>query len=223
MNRVVPNSSFAAGVAESGADKDAEAGSATALSMQADAVRTNRRQHDAEKTFGNHSRRAFTMIELTVVLLIAAIAASAVTLRMRRPLQTAKARNLAGAIGQFDRVTRVAAQQQDRPLVIRIDPAGGVLVRTDHAGRRLETPPLRLPKGFRITELWIQRRRSVEQRHSIPISRQGLSPSYAMLIIGDGHRQWIATAGLTGLSFQPETDAQARDMFAEIGPRSNAR
>lgn len=169
------------------------------------------------------NRRAFTMIELTVVLLILAITAGAVTLRIRRPLQTAKARDLAGAIGQFDRVTRVAAQQQDRPLAIRIDPFEGVLTRTDHAGRRIETLPLRLPNGFKIKELRIQQRTSTAQKRSIPISRHGLSPSYAMLIEGNGQSQWIAFAGLTGASFQPETDAQAKDIFAEIGPRGDAR
>ncbi|MCP4710404.1 MAG: PQQ-like beta-propeller repeat protein, partial [Planctomycetes bacterium] len=53
--RAVARGSFASGVDESVAGKDAEAGDAQASSMQAEAASDGRSQHDAEKTSGNRS------------------------------------------------------------------------------------------------------------------------------------------------------------------------
>ena len=55
------------------------------------------------------SRRGFTLIELTVVLLIVAILAGVVTLRLQGPLHRAEMRDVIERIAFFDHLTRVHA------------------------------------------------------------------------------------------------------------------
>ncbi len=169
-----------------------------------------------------HDRSAFSLIELTVVLLILAISAAAVTLRIQRPLGTARMRDLTDAIGHFDRLTRVSAQEQDRPLRIVADLSEGTLRRTDDRGRSLETRPLRVPKGFEIRRALVRGRETERGEVIIPCSRRGLTPSYALLVVGGGRQQWVVVAGLTGELVEVGSEKQVREILAMAGAGRDA-
>ena len=164
-----------------------------------------------------HDRSAFSLIELTVVLLILAIASAAVTLKIQRPLRTARIRDLTDAISHFDRLTRVAAKEQERSLVIVVDMSKGELHRTDDRARPLESIPLRVPEGLTIERVLIRSEEMVRGKAFIPVSRRGLTPSYALLVVGGGQKQWVLIAGLTGEPAEVRNEKQVREILAAVG------
>jgi len=168
-------------------------------------------------------RGAFSLIEITVVLLIAAIAAAAVTLRVRAPLRRARMKDLVGQIAAFDRLTRAYAGEHDRPLRLVVDMAGRQLRRTDERATEALGRPLELPSGWTIGRLLIGGRDVTAASAAISFSRRGLSRSYALLIEHEaGPKQWILLAGLTGELIEADDEDRIRDILAAVGPRRDA-
>ncbi len=144
-------------------------------------------------------RPGFTLIEITAVLLIAAIAAAAVTLRIQGPLARAEMGELIGLIGRFDHLTRVYARQHDRPLLLIVDLATGELRRMDTEKSEPIGSPLQLPSNWRIARLLVGGSDITYRDVEIRCSRLGLTPSYAILLAKDtGKRKWLLVPGLGG-------------------------
>lgn len=167
------------------------------------------------------SGRGFTLIELTVVLLILAILAAAVTLRAQGPMSAARVDDAAGAVAAYDAATRSAAQSQDRPLTLVIDLSEGRLSREDAHGRRVDSMPLDLPSSVRLS-LWLDGRRIEGGQASIRVSSHGQTPSYAVRIASSGRETWRVFAGLTGGTLAVEDESQVQDILA-VGAGRDAR
>ena len=159
-------------------------------------------------------RRGFSLIELTMVLLILAVIAAGAALRVQAPLTTARATEAVDRIRQFDRLTRAAAYRQDRPLSLIVDLSAGRLERTDQAGRSVSGDPLRLDGRCRIARLLVRDRALSAGRVVVPCSRRGLTPSYALAVDTPGRRQWLLFAGLTGEMIQVADERQAEEILA---------
>ncbi len=162
-------------------------------------------------------RRGFTLIELTMVLLILAVIAAGATLRVQAPLTTARAGEAVDRIRQFDRLTRAAAYRQDRPLSLIVDLSAGKLERTDEAGRSVDGGPLQLGGRCKIARVLVRGRQRSAGRVTVPCSRRGLTPSYALAVDIDGRRQWLLFAGLTGEMIQVADETQAQEILAAAG------
>lgn len=168
-------------------------------------------------------RRAFSLMEMTAVLVILAIAAAAVVLRLEGPMRRAQMRDVIGMIAQFDHLTRVHAREHDRPLRLVVDLNGGELGRTDEHGNQAVGAPLRLSSDYTIARLMIREEEISAGTAAVSCSRRGLTPSYAMLLEGKGgRRQWIVLAGLTGTLVKIENEEEILDIFAATGLRRNA-
>ena len=165
--------------------------------------------------------RGFTLIELTVVLLILAIVAGAVTLRMQAPLYNARMRDVVDGISQFDHLTRTAAKEQDRPLRLVIDLDENFLTRADGRGKELDIPPFRIPKGFRIKTLLVRHREISGGKAMVRCSRKGLLPSYALAITSGKRTQWILFTGLTGHRILLTDEGQIREILRSTGRRAD--
>ncbi|MCX5647503.1 MAG: prepilin-type N-terminal cleavage/methylation domain-containing protein [Planctomycetota bacterium] len=162
-------------------------------------------------------RRAFTLTELAVVLLVLALLAGAVALRLESPLRRARLEDLAQTIVAFDHLSRVYARQHDRSVRIEVDLAQGRLRRTDTRGQDLGTA-LELPDGYRVARLMVRGQDYSIGCVAIHCSRLGLTPTYGLLLEGPaGRRQWVLVAGLTGESLEPETLDEVRAVLAATG------
>jgi len=161
-------------------------------------------------------------MELTLVLLVAAIAAAAVALRVQTPLRHARLGDATGAIGQFDRMTRRAAREQDRPLRMVVGLSARRLSRTDEHGR-VTASAMALPTGVSIERLLVRGQAVTETEVAISCSRRGLMPTYAMLVSSGGERRWIVVAGLTGETVEVESEQEVREIIEAAAAGHDAR
>ena len=160
-------------------------------------------------------RRAFSLIEITAVILVLAIIAGSVTLRMAATVQRARMEDVVGRIEQFDRLARVHVREHDRPLRLVVNISAGTIRRTDPRGRDEPCPPLVLPDGYRIARLLVKGQAAASGSVSITCSRLGLTPSYALGLEGPaGQRKWLLAAGLSGQFVEPGSEEKTRNILA---------
>jgi prepilin-type N-terminal cleavage/methylation domain-containing protein len=154
-------------------------------------------------------RTAFTLIELSIVILLLGVAAAAVTLRMQGPMRRAQAGDAAAALADYDRTTRVAARQQDRPLQLAMKLGEGKAWRKNAAGDDLPMPPLTLGPYARVQCVVIGQQVYRAGDAVLPCSRRGCTPSYAVELAGGEASQWFVVAGLTGQMVQVNDEKEA--------------
>jgi len=168
--------------------------------------------------------RGFTLIELAVVIMIVAITAAAVTLRLEGPLRRAGMRDVVEAVASFDRLSRAYAREHDRSVRVVVDTVRGQLVRTDASSGGVVGAPVKLPPEYRIAKVWVRGRAAADTQTTIPCSRLGLMPTYALLLHGPGRRrQALLFAGLSGellrLDDETELEAIGQAMSSRRDPR----
>ena len=167
--------------------------------------------------------RAFTMIELAVVLMIVAISAAVVTLRIDGPMHRAQMEDVVGRVAQFDRLTREYARQHDRALRLVVHVGDREIRRTN--ARELENlgASLILPGGFRIEQMRLRGEVAADRRSSLACSRHGLTPTYALQLRGPGGElRWIVFAGLTGELIDVEEEWQVQEIFDALTQSDHA-
>jgi len=141
----------------------------------------------------------FSLIEITIVLVILSIAAAAVALRIAPVMHRANMDQIVREIGDFDRLSRLYARQHDRAVRIVLDTSVGQIRRMDPETLEQLGRPMDLPDGFAISSMRIQTDEVWGSAVGVHCSRNGMTPSYAMLLHGPGRReQWVMFAGLGG-------------------------
>lgn len=150
-------------------------------------------------------RRAFTLIETMMAVLLLALLAAGVAIGFSKPLQAARADDAVSVLKAFDAAARQAAVGFDRQVRITIDLADGRLTRLEGGAVAAST---QLPSGYRIERTKVGGRIDSVGLVSIDVSPQGRSRTYAVRLLGPGLDRWIIFAGLTGLATEAthETD-----------------
>jgi prepilin-type N-terminal cleavage/methylation domain-containing protein len=169
-------------------------------------------------------RRAFSLVELALVLVILALAAGTVAVGVRGTLARVTLADCLDEIEVFDRTTRRLATEQGEALRLVVDLARGRLRRTGADGREERGVAYRLPDGWRIAEVRLVGRRVTTGTVAVSVSARGLGPTYALRLGGaEGRGCWIAVAGLTGQTWEPEDEDAVQQVFETIGRRGDAR
>ncbi len=169
-------------------------------------------------------RNAFSLIELTVVLLILGIGAAAAALRIAGPMRNARTDDVVDQVRQFDHVTRQWALAHNRPARLVVDLSTGRLSRTDAEGRELGSEPLALPGNVAIAELHVRGRRMGVGQVSISCSPAGRTPTYGIVLEETGgRRRRLIFAGLTGEFTEIDDPEVFGAILAAAGSRRNAR
>lgn len=152
-------------------------------------------------------RQGFTLIEMTAVLLIAAIASAVVVLRLQGTRRTLEMDEAVAETIAFDRFSRHLARRRGRELLIRADLAAGRLSRVETGTHNQAGRPLELPREFRIARLRLGDRRASIGSVTWTVTPAGLSPTVAMELAGPGgRREWIVLPGLGGAAWQTDDE-----------------
>ena len=161
---------------------------------------------------------AFTLMEMLLTVALAAVLATVAAVSLAGAARSARARDAAGQVAHYDRLTREAARRFGRPVRLTFDLDRGTLRRSaldaEYESARGGPSPLHLPGGARIARLVSAGRDATTGSVSLPCSERGQTPSYAVLVAGDaGERQWLIVAGLTGNVTTTSDAHEVQDMF----------
>jgi prepilin-type N-terminal cleavage/methylation domain-containing protein len=168
-------------------------------------------------------RRGFSLIEVTLVILILGIMAGAVTLRMAAPMNQANLNTIVAETGSFDNLARTAARTQGRPVQLVID-LGEPALRTSGEDGASLGPAYVLPSGYRLAKLYLGDQTFYSGQTAIQCSRLGHTATYGLEIEAtNGQRRWLLVAGLTGQMVECENEADIRGILdASTAARGNA-
>jgi type II secretory pathway pseudopilin PulG len=152
------------------------------------------------------------------VVLIMAIAAGVVVLRVEGPMNNARMRDVVDQVSAFDSLSRARAVEQDAAVRMTIDSGAGLLKWAAANAKESFSPAVRLPDGYAVREVRVRGNRVEGATADIVFSRLGLSPSYAVLLEGPGgRRQWMLFAGLTGQMVEASDETEITNIFAAAG------
>jgi prepilin-type N-terminal cleavage/methylation domain-containing protein len=147
-----------------------------------------------------HSGRAFTLIEMMVVVILIGLLSGAAMLSFTKPLRARRARQAVEELASFDGSARQAARNfgRDVEIVFELSADRTELSRRELTPEPRETFRASLPTGFHVEHV-----RTAEQTAStgdvvIRCSPRGLSRSYAVRVVGPEFDQWLLVAGLSG-------------------------
>ncbi|HOF17624.1 MAG TPA: prepilin-type N-terminal cleavage/methylation domain-containing protein [Phycisphaerae bacterium] len=167
------------------------------------------------------ARRGFSLIELTLVTVVLALLAAAVTLRVQGPMRRCATADLLDRLVQFDRLTRVQAQEHDRPMRLIVDLARGTIRRTSEDETEEYGSPLELPDGYRFVRLHIRDEDIAGGSAALVVGQTGLTPTYALEIeTPDGQRRWVSFLGLTGEALLTDREENIRNILAATKRRN---
>lgn len=156
----------------------------------------------------NDKRRAgFTLIELSVVLVILAIAATSVAIRYRSVLAGGSYEDAIDRIVRINARARSSARRQDRPMRLEFDLSAGKITLVDPATGRPGGPAERFGDTLRLARLQLAETTASAGTVQLAVSRQGWTPDYAIAIEEPlGRQEWLVASGLTGAIWRQEND-----------------
>jgi prepilin-type N-terminal cleavage/methylation domain-containing protein len=156
--------------------------------------------------------RAFTLIEVTAVLVLSALLAGAAVVLLAGPRARAAAVDAVDQLSFADGQVRRLAVASDAPQALTIDIANGRLLRsTDEAAPVVLAD---LPAGVRVTRVLLGNDVIDFGLARVPVSAGGLSRSYAVGLSTPAGPRWVVVAGLTGRA-TAVPDAAAADAALE--------
>jgi prepilin-type N-terminal cleavage/methylation domain-containing protein len=166
--------------------------------------------------------RGFSLVELTLVLLLLALVAGAVTLRVQGPLRRSRMQDALDQVRGFDRLARHFAAEQDRPIRLVIDLDTQKFWRAEKGKDAPLGSVFELPSGVAVTKVRLGSEELAAGRVELPCSRAGLTPSYALCVSGPKNDlRWLLFSGLTGESSELDNEQSVRDILEKVGPRRN--
>jgi len=164
----------------------------------------------------------FTLLELTVVLLVLALIAGTAMLNLSGPVRQARLHDTLDELAAFDELVRSYSIAHHKPSVLEIDLENNTLARNSTENASLSV--LRsLPERFKMNAVYTTAKKIEDSNVSIMYSALGFSRSYAVRLEDSANqRVWIYFSGLTGetQTYEKEEDVQA--IFATWHARTNA-
>src|SRR5258706_763705 len=165
-------------------------------------------------------RSGFTLIEMLVVIALAALLATVVIVSLAGSYRAARTEDVAGQIAMYDRLAREHARRFGLAGRLVFDLGRGTVTRAAVEGGDApasDGAALHLPAAVRLTRIMTTGGAASSGEVSISCSRGGQTPSYALCLTGaKAQEYWVITAGLTGKTLRARDEREARDIFAAI-------
>jgi prepilin-type N-terminal cleavage/methylation domain-containing protein len=160
-------------------------------------------------------RRAFTLIETMLAVLIMALLASAAALSFSGPVRKARAREAVDQVIAADRSARQEAHDSGRAVRLRFDSSNGEISRIEGTATQFRSV---LPASFRISDVLVGRRVFRDVPAEVGFSGSGFSATYAVHLSGTGADRWVVFAGLTGQANVVSDEQAVRTAIDSIAP-----
>lgn len=159
--------------------------------------------------FHRRHRTAFTLIELTVVLVVASLLASLTALSLRSYVDRAE---LARAVDSI-----LAADRQARRLAL-VSPQASVSLRLEAAQILVVMGPqsrkFSIPKSMTLGRFEVRSpQRGLHADESIRFASNGVSSSYLMQVGRRDSRAWIVVLGVSGQAIRCDNLESARELL----------
>ncbi len=165
------------------------------------------------------SRRAFTLLELIVVLSIAAVLASIVMLSLGSHFQQAAMARAVDGLVTADRIARRTAAEHTTSRVSLEFDLPRQLVKLSAAGAPRTARTFTWPSKVRLAEPQLLHSRGwTSTNGSIEFSPNGSSPTYSVRLTAGKVSQWLVVFGITGQATVYETPEQFLDLIQELSP-----
>lgn len=158
--------------------------------------------------------RAFTLIELLAVIVLLGIISTAAALTFRSSLQSASSTEAVAQFKYLDSTSRQRAQRFNQPVELIFDTSNGTISRREGSKRNDESFTASLPRGFSIDAINVAGNSIFNGEASITCSPTGLTPSYAIHLIGPNFDQWLLFAGLSGQVTLVKDEETIQDILA---------
>ena len=154
-----------------------------------------------------------TLIEMTVVLSLLALAVSLVAANYREPVDRVRLENTFETVERLDQRVRRWCKTNDAPACITVDLDRGVLTAENGNGRPLPLPEVTIPDGMKLKELRIMGESRFGRDTKIPYNTCGTAPGWAYSIVDSRNREkYRLIVGATGQSI-PFDDEDAMIRF----------
>lgn len=161
------------------------------------------------------TRFAFTLIELLAVIVLLGIISTAAALTFRSSIQSASSTDAVAQIKYLDSTARQRAQRFNQPVELIFDLTNSTLSRREGSKRNDESFTAALPRGFAIDQINIAGNSIFNGEASVRCSTTGLTPSYAIHLIGPNFDQWLLFAGLSGQMTLINDEETIQDILAD--------
>lgn len=143
--------------------------------------------------------RAFTLIEVVAVLVLAGLMATSATLMLRGAYRGSQMNDVISRIKAFDRSARRFAQLTGTPGVIRVDENNRVIRFTGIDDENTHLNPVVLPDTCRIKDVDVSLQASADGTGGITCSVYGQTPDYALTLSGPDDKLLVLVfAGMSG-------------------------
>ena len=168
-------------------------------------------------------RAGFTIIELTVVILIIAIVAAAATINLSTPLANAKFQDVQIDLESFLLQARNRAANTDTAIEVTINIDNNIVTQKV-AGTELENQKrLALPADYKIKRIVGEDFDISQGKMAVTYSTKGFADSYAILIAGKSNTQhWLLVSGLTTALTSLNDEKEVKNLFKAINKSNNA-
>ncbi|HUY31652.1 MAG TPA: type II secretion system protein [Pirellulales bacterium] len=166
-------------------------------------------------------RRAFTLIELSVVLALMGLVLAVATVSFKEPYRRAQSQYALEQVMQADRRLRDHARRFGRAADLTIDLERGVIHATEQAAeRRAGKEQLALRFASAVDRVLLGRRHIAYGRANVHFSGSGRSKTYALRLRGaDGVGRWLLFAGESGQVTVSEHEKEIDDIFRILHPK----
>ncbi len=162
-------------------------------------------------------QRGFTLIELSIVLVIVSMIAGAVAFNWRSGLQPALLHDSIRKIILADRQTRQFAASRNCECRLEFDSDSGRITSTRFANGRAESISYAIDRTIQISDVEAVDRghviQNVPEMYTIDYSAKGLSPTYRLRVQSNGESVWLLFAGGTGQPTQFQSKEQIDEVF----------
>ena len=157
------------------------------------------------------NRRAFTLIEMIVVIVLIGLLTAAVVMSFARPVEKVRAKDAVEMVRSLDESARAQARRSGDSVQIVIDLSARTLARRGAGGKVVFEAAL--PNGFEIDRF----RSGVDDIASaeavVSCSALGLTRTYAVHLSGPGLNEWLLFAGLSGEVTVVKDEATLESIF----------
>jgi prepilin-type N-terminal cleavage/methylation domain-containing protein len=158
------------------------------------------------------SHRAFTLVEMIVVIVLIGLLSAAVVMSFSAPVTKLRAQDAVQAVRTLDERARAQARQSDQAAHIVIDLSARTLARRDGAGEIVFQATL--PGQFEIDRVRTAAEDVASGEAVVTCSPLGLTRTYAVHVRGPGLDQWLVFAGLSGEATVIKDEATLDSIFA---------